>query len=153
MSLAANLYRSGWLRPFLHARGGHQLGLLLSLKNMQGLTVSAVTLIASASMLPGPRIGIIGRALKQIGLFALANQGDIDTRAIAGPFDRWHRKSGLASVVPPGPIRRPAPLVQPDGSVFDVDSDRDTETMGTAQDFSIVMLGVISTIALQAVST
>ena len=42
-------------------------------------------------------------------------------------------------------------LVQPDGSVFDVDADRDPETMAAAQ-VSIGTLGVISTITLQAVS-
>src|SRR5271165_6802658 len=42
-------------------------------------------------------------------------------------------------------------LVQPDGSVFEVDADRDPETMAAAQ-VSIGMLGVISTITLQAVS-
>src|SRR5271165_5440657 len=42
-------------------------------------------------------------------------------------------------------------LVQPDGSVFEVDADRDPETMAAAQ-VSIGTLGVISTITLQAVS-
>ncbi len=42
-------------------------------------------------------------------------------------------------------------LVQPDGSIFEVDGDRDTETMAAAQ-VSIGMLGVISTITLQAIS-
>jgi FAD/FMN-containing dehydrogenase len=42
-------------------------------------------------------------------------------------------------------------LVPPDGSVFDVDADRDPETMAAAQ-VSIGTLGVISTITLQAVS-
>ena len=42
-------------------------------------------------------------------------------------------------------------LVQPDGSIFEVDGDRDAETMAAAQ-VSIGMLGVISTITLQAIS-
>ncbi len=41
-------------------------------------------------------------------------------------------------------------LVQADGSVLDVDADRDPETMAAAQ-VSLGMLGVISTITLQAV--
>ena len=42
-------------------------------------------------------------------------------------------------------------LVQPDGSVFEVDGDRDTEMIAAAQ-VSVGMLGVISTITLQAIS-
>ena len=42
-------------------------------------------------------------------------------------------------------------LVQPDGSVLDLDADQDPETMAAAQ-VSIGTLGVISTITLQAVS-
>ncbi len=56
-------------------------GLLLSLKNMQGL-VSADLDRKRVVVRAGTRIGDIGRALKQIGL-SLANQGDIDTQAIA----------------------------------------------------------------------
>jgi len=61
-------------------------GLLLSLTNMHGL-VSADLDRKRVVVRAGTRIGIIGRALKEIGL-SLANQGDIDTQAIAGALDR-----------------------------------------------------------------
>src|SRR5271170_4917043 len=57
-------------------------GMLLSLKTMQGL-VRADPDRERVVVRAGTRIGDIGRALKQIGL-SLANQGDIDTQAIAG---------------------------------------------------------------------
>ena len=77
--------------PIRVAGSGHSFtpvvatsGLLLSLKNMQGL-VSADLDRKRVVVRAGTRIGDIGRALKEIGL-SLANQGDIDTQAIAGAF-------------------------------------------------------------------
>jgi FAD/FMN-containing dehydrogenase len=61
-------------------------GLLLSLENMQGL-VSADLDSKRVTVRAGTRIGDVGRALKRIGL-SLANQGDIDTQAIAGGTSR-----------------------------------------------------------------
>jgi FAD/FMN-containing dehydrogenase len=123
-------------------------GLLLSLKNMQGLVsvdLDRKRVVARA----GTRIGDIGSALKQIGL-SLANQGDIDTQAIAGALSTGTHGTGIGL----GCLSSQAVgmrLVQPDGSVFVVDADRDPETMAAAQ-VSIGTLGVISTITLQAVS-
>ena len=100
-------------------------------------------------MRAGTRIGDIGRALKQIGL-SLANQGDIDTQAIAGALSTGTHGTGIGL----GCLSSQAVgmrLVQPDGSVLEVDADRDPETMAAAQ-VSIGMLGVISTITLQAIS-
>ena len=123
-------------------------GLLLSLTNMQGL-VSADLDRKRVVVRAGTRIGDIGRALKEIGL-SLANQGDIDTQAIAGALSTGTHGTGIGL----GCLSSQAVgmrLVQPDGSVFDVDADRDAQTMAAAQ-VSIGMLGVISTITLQAVS-
>ena len=123
-------------------------GLLLSQTNMQGL-VSADLDRKRVVVRAGTRIGDIGRALKEIGL-SLANQGDIDTQAIAGALSTGTHGTGIGL----GCLSSQAVgmrLVQPDGSVFEVDADRDPETMAAAQ-VSIGTLGVISTITLQAVS-
>ena len=123
-------------------------GLLLSLKNMQGV-VSADLDRKRVVVRAGARIGAIGRALKEIGL-SLANQGDIDTQAIAGALSTGTHGTGIGL----GCLSSQAVgmrLIQPNGSVLEVDADRDPETMAAAQ-VSIGMLGVISTITLQAVS-
>jgi FAD/FMN-containing dehydrogenase len=123
-------------------------GLLLNLKNMQGL-VSADLDRKRVVVSAGTRIGDIGRALKEIGLW-LANQGDIDTQAIAGALSSGTHGTGIAL----GCLSSQAVgmrLVQSDESVFELDGDRDTETMAAAQ-VSIGMLGVISTVTLQAIS-
>jgi FAD/FMN-containing dehydrogenase len=123
-------------------------GLLLSLKNMQGL-VSADLGRQRVVVRAGTRIGDIGRELKRIGL-SLANQGDIDTQAIAGALSTGTHGTGIGL----GCLSSQAVgmrLVKPDGSVLEIDGDRDTETMAAAQ-VSIGMLGVISTITLQAIS-
>ena len=67
--------------------------LLLSLKNMQGL-VSADLDRKRVVVRAGTRIGDIGRALKQIGL-SLANQGDIDTQAIAVALSTGTHGTGI----------------------------------------------------------
>src|SRR5271170_515392 len=123
-------------------------GLLLNLKNMQGL-VSADLDRKRVVVRAGTRIGDIGRALKQVGL-SLANQGDIDTQAIAGALSTGTHGTGIAL----GCLSSQAVgmrLVQSDGSVFELDADRDPEIMAAAQ-VAIGTLGVISTITLQAVS-
>jgi FAD/FMN-containing dehydrogenase len=123
-------------------------GLLLSLKNMQGL-VSADPDRKRVVVRAGTRIGDIGRELKRTGL-SLANQGDIDTQAIAGALSTGTHGTGtgLGCLSPQAIGMR---LVQPDGSIVEIDGDRDPEGMAAAQ-ASIGMLGVISTITLQAVS-
>jgi len=123
-------------------------GLLISLKTMQGL-VSADLERKRVVVRSGTRIGDIGRALKQIGL-SLANQGDIDTQAIAGALSTGTHGTGIGL----GCLSSQAVgmrLVQPDGSILEIDGDRDAATMAAAQ-VSIGMLGVISTITLQAIA-
>src|ERR1700679_2123484 len=122
-------------------------GLLLSLRNMQGL-VSADLDRKRVIVRAGTRIGDIGRALKQMGL-SLANQGDIDTQAIAGALSTGTHGTGIAL----GCLSSQAVgmrLIQSDGSMFEVDGDRDPEMMAAAQ-VSVGMLGVMSTITLQAI--
>ena len=68
-------------------------GLLLSLKNLQGI-VSVDEKRKRVVVRAGTRIGDIGRALKQIGL-SLANQGDIDTQAIAGALSTGTHGTGI----------------------------------------------------------
>src|ERR1700727_81373 len=123
-------------------------GLLLSLKNMQGL-VSADLERKRVVVRSGTRIGDIGSALKQIGL-SLANQGDIDTQAIAGALSTGTHGTGIGL----GCLSSQAVgmrLVKADGSILEIDGDRDAEAMAAAQ-VSIGMLGVISTVTLQAIS-
>ena len=141
--------------PIRVAGSGHSFtpvvatsGLLLSLRNMHGL-VSADLDRKRVVVRAGTQIGDIGRALKAIGL-SLANQGDIDTQAIAGALSTGTHGTGITL----GCLSSQAVgmrLVQADGSVFDLDADRDPETMAAAQ-VSIGMLGVISAVTLQAVA-
>jgi FAD/FMN-containing dehydrogenase len=130
--------------PIRVAGSGHSFtpvvatsGLLLSLRTMQGL-VSADLDRKRVVVRAGTRIGDIGRALKAIGL-SLANQGDIDTQAIAGALSTGTHGTGITL----GCLSSQAVgmrLVQADGSAFDVDADRDPETMAAAQ-VSVGMLG------------
>jgi FAD/FMN-containing dehydrogenase len=123
-------------------------GLLLNLKSMQGL-VSADVERKRVVVRAGTRIGDIGRALKQIGL-SLANQGDIDTQAIAGALSTGTHGTGIGL----GCLSSQAVgmrLVLADGTVLEVDADREPDIMAAAQ-VSIGMLGVISTVTLQAVA-
>ncbi len=86
---------------------------------------------------------------KRIGL-SLANQGDIDTQAIAGALSTGTHGTGIGL----GCLSSQAVgmrLVQPDGSVFEIDGDEDPEMMAAAQ-VSIGMLGVISTVTLQTIA-
>ena len=123
--------------PIRVAGSGHSFtpvvatsGLLLSLENMQGL-VSADLDSKRVIVRAGTRIGDVGRALKQIGL-SLANQDDIDTQAIAGALSTGTHGTGigLRCLSSQAVGMR---LVQPDGSVLDVDVDRDPEMMAAAQ--------------------
>jgi FAD/FMN-containing dehydrogenase len=122
-------------------------GLLLSLKNMQGV-IGADLDRKRVTVRAGTRIGDIGRALKAMGL-SLRNQGDIDSQAIAGALSTGTHGTGITL----GNMSSQAVgmrLVQADGSVLEVDGDRDPETMAAAQ-VSVGMLGVISAITLQTV--
>src|SRR6202453_4483126 len=105
-------------------------GLLLSLKNMQGL-VSADLDRRRVVVRAGTRIGDIGGALKQIGL-SLANQGDIDTQAIAGALSTAAHGTGTAfgCLSPKGAGMR---LIQREGPASKPAPDRDPEMMAAAQ--------------------
>jgi FAD/FMN-containing dehydrogenase len=124
-------------------------GLLLSLKNLQGI-VSVDAARKRVVVRAGTRIGDIGRALKEIGL-SLANQGDIDTQAIAGALSTGTHGTGITL----GCLSSQAVgmrLVQADGAMLSVDADTDSETMAAAQ-VSIGMLGVMATVTLQTVDS
>src|SRR5271157_2004570 len=117
-------------------------GLLLSLRNMQGL-VSADLNRKRVVVRAGTRIGDIGRALKEIGL-SLANQGDIDTQAIAGALSTGTHGTGIAL----GCLSTQAVgmrLVTADGAILDIDADADPDMMAAAQ-VAVGMLGVMSTV-------
>src|SRR3984957_11818086 len=122
-------------------------GLLLSLRNMQGL-VSADLDRKRVVVRAGTKIGDIGRALKDIGL-SLANQGDIDTQAIAGALSTGTHGTGIGL----GCLSSQAVgmrLAQAGGEIAEIDGDKDPDLMAAAQ-VSIGMLGVISAITLQAI--
>lgn len=119
-------------------------GLRLSFQEMKGvLKVEGEHVTVAA----GTRIGDVGRALKDLGL-SLSNQGDIDTQAIAGAFTTGTHGTGLTLGCLASQIAG-LRLVQPDGSVLDVDgSDPD---MLLAARVSLGTLGVISAITLKTV--
>ena len=122
-------------------------GLLLSLSKMQGV-VSADLASKRVTVRTGTRIGDIGRALKGMGL-SLANQGDIDTQAIAGALSTGTHGTGVGL----GCLSTQAVgvrLVTADGAILDIDGDADPETMAAAQ-VAVGMLGVMSTVTLQVV--
>ncbi|WAJ28537.1 D-arabinono-1,4-lactone oxidase [Antarcticirhabdus aurantiaca] len=119
-------------------------GLRLSLEKMKGVLAVEGEHVTVAA---GTCIGDVGRALKALGL-SLANQGDIDSQAIAGAFTTGTHGTGitlgcLASQI--AGLR----LVQPNGEVLAVDgSDPD---MLLASRVSLGTLGVISAITLKTV--
>ncbi len=122
-------------------------GLLLSLKAMQGVVGADLTR-KRVAVRAGTKIGDIGRALKSMGL-SLANQGDIDTQAIAGALSTGTHGTGLTL----GCLSTQAVgmrLVQPDGAILDFGVDESPEMMAAAQ-VAIGMLGVMSTVTLQVV--
>ena len=122
-------------------------GLLLSLSKMQGV-VSADLASKRVTVRTGTRIGDIGRALKGMGL-SLANQGDIDTQAIAGALSTGTHGTGVGL----GCLSTQAVgmrLVTADGAILEIDGDADPETMAAAQ-VAVGMLGVMSTVTLQVV--
>ena len=122
-------------------------GLLLSLKNMQGV-VGADRARKRVTVRAGTKIGDIGRALKAMGL-SLANQGDIDTQAIAGALSTGTHGTGVTL----GCLSTQAVgmrLVKADGDILDLDIEAEPETMAAAQ-VAVGMLGVMSTVTLQVV--
>lgn len=135
--------------PIRVAGSGHSFtpvvgtsGLRLSLAGMSGILGREGNRVTVAA---GTRIGDVGRALKGMGL-SLANQGDIDTQAVAGAFSTGTHGTGatlgcLASQV--AGLR----LVQPDGSILVVDG-QDPDLLAAAQ-VSLGTLGIISEMTLE----
>ena len=122
-------------------------GLLLSLKNMQGV-IGVDRERRRVTVRAGTKIGDIGRALKPLGL-SLRNQGDIDTQAIAGALSTGTHGTGVTL----GNLSSQAVgmrIVIADGAVLEIDGDKDPEMLAAAQ-VSVGMLGVISAITLQTV--
>ncbi len=120
-------------------------GLLLSLEKHAGI-VSVDRASKRVTVKAGTRIGDIGRALKQMGL-SLANQGDIDTQALAGALSTGTHGTGatLGNLSSQVVGMR---LVQPDGSILDLTAEQDADRLLAAR-VSLGMLGPISTITLQ----
>lgn len=93
----------------------------------------------------GTKIGDVGRALKRHGL-SLINQGDIDSQALAGALCTGTHGTGLRLGNMSSQIAG-ARLVQPDGTVLDVDGS-DADLLHAVQ-VSIGLLGVLSEITLR----
>lgn len=120
-------------------------GLLLSLASLCGV-LDVDRERKRVTVAAGTRIGDIGRELKKLGL-SLANQGDIDTQAIAGAFTTGTHGTGaslgcLATQIVG--LR----MVQPDGSILAVD-DANLDMLHAAQ-VAVGTLGVISAVTIQA---
>jgi len=120
-------------------------GLLLSLEKHAGI-VAVDTATRRVTVKAGTRIGDVGRALKHEKL-SLANQGDIDTQALAGALSTGTHGTGkkLGNMSSQVVGMR---LVQPDGSVLDLTAERDADRLLAAR-VSLGLLGAISTITLQ----
>ena len=124
-------------------------GLLLSLADMQGV-IGVDFDRKRVSVRAGTKIGDIGRALKPMGL-SLRNQGDIDTQAIAGALSTGTHGTGitLGNLSSQAVAMR---LVQADGSLLEIDGDKDPQMLEAAQ-VSLGLLGVISAVTLQVVDS
>jgi FAD/FMN-containing dehydrogenase len=120
-------------------------GLLLSLERHTGV-VAVDQARKRVAVKAGTRIGDVGRALKQHGL-SLTNQGDIDSQALAGALSTGTHGTGarLGNMSSQVVGMR---LVQPDGSVLDLNADSDPDRLLAAR-VSLGLLGVVSTITLQ----
>jgi len=95
--------------------------------------------------LPGTRIGEFGEPLWDAGL-ALANQGDIDTQAIAGAVATGTHGSGLALPSFSAALRA-CRLVNGQGDVVEIDGSQ-PELLRAAQ-VSVGMLGVMTSLTLE----
>lgn len=120
-------------------------GVLISLDNLQGL-VSVNPGQSTATFWAGTKIWQMGEPLLARG-FALSNQGDIDTQAIAGAVSTATHGTGpalgnLSSMLTA--VR----LVLADGSVVDVSRDSDPE-MFSAVRVSMGALGVLSQVTMR----
>ena len=113
-------------------------GLLLDLSRLTGV-LAADAEAGTATVLAGSRIADLGEPLRAAGV-ALANQGDVDTQAIAGAVATGtHGAGGFGSLAT---MVRRAQVVLPDGDLVDQD--------GSAA-LALGMLGVVATIELAVV--
>ncbi len=113
-------------------------GLLLDLSALSGVTATDAA-AGTATVLAGTRIADMGEPLRAAGL-GLANQGDVDTQAIAGAVATGtHGAGGFGSLAT---MVRSAQVVLPDGELVQLD--------GSAA-LSLGMLGVVVALELQAV--
>ena len=125
-------------RPFLHTGGCDKWP--AAQPEDHARTRSVRTRSQAGRRAGGTKIGDIGRALKGIGCRS-QTRAISDTQAIAGALSTGHMapESGLAALSSQAVGMR---LIQPNGSVDEIDADRDAETMAAAQ-VSIGMLGAI----------
>jgi len=120
-------------------------GTLLTMDRLLGvLRVDPVT--GRATALPGTPVGDFGEPLWAAG-FSLANQGDIDTQAIAGAVATSTHGSGLALPSFSAAVRR-ARLVTAAGDVVEIGPD---DPRLPAVQASVGMLGVLTELDVQAV--
>lgn len=120
-------------------------GLLLSLQDYQGIT-HVDQQRKRVSVKAGTKLNTITRFLKEAG-YSLANQGDIDSQAIAGALATGTHGTGttlsnLSSQVVGMKI------IRPDGSVMEVDDKGNLDLLHATQ-VNIGMFGVISEMTLQ----
>ena len=120
-------------------------GLLLSLQDYQGIT-HVDQQRKRVSVKAGTKLNTITRFLKEAG-YSLANQGDIDSQAIAGALATGTHGTGttlgnLSSQVVGMKI------ISPDGSVMEI-SDKGNLDLLHATQVNIGMFGVISEMTLQ----
>jgi FAD/FMN-containing dehydrogenase len=141
--------RSG-LRP---AGAGHSFtpivatsGSVLAMCALRGIT-SIDTAQRRVTALPGTTVGEFGDPLWAAGL-ALANQGDIDTQAIAGAIATGTHGSGNALPSFSATLRA-CRLVDGRGGIVEIDETR-PELLRAAQ-VSVGMLGVMTSLTLEVV--
>ncbi|HET6173571.1 MAG TPA: D-arabinono-1,4-lactone oxidase [Gaiellales bacterium] len=138
------------LRP---AGAGHSFtpvidtsGTVLELTALRGVTgIDAPRRLVTA--LPGTTVGEFGDPLWAAGL-ALANQGDIDTQAIAGAVATGTHGSGNALPSFSATLRA-CRLVDGRGEVVEIDESR-PELLRAAQ-VAVGMLGVMTSLTIEAV--
>jgi FAD/FMN-containing dehydrogenase len=113
-------------------------GLLLDLSQLAGVLRTDAA-AGTATVLAGTRIADLGEPLRDAGL-GLANQGDVDTQAIAGAVATGtHGAGGFGSLAT---MVRSAQVVLPNGDLV--------EQEGTAA-LTLGMLGVVATLELAVV--
>ncbi len=119
-------------------------GTVLAMSGLSGIThIDAVRRRVTA--LPGTTVGAFGAPLWEAGL-ALANQGDIDTQAIAGAVATGTHGSGDALPSFSATLRA-CRLVDGHGEVVEIDETRPDLLL--AAQVSVGMLGVMTSLELE----